>query len=134
MELPPLDGPNFGGRRVLVIDDEDYMLEVVRDILAMNGHTAILAPSGETGIAIYRSEGPEIDVVLLDLTMPGLSGQETLRVLRQIDPGVRVILTSGFAEEEATARLQELEILGFLQKPYPARELLRILYELPERE
>jgi PAS domain S-box-containing protein len=132
-EPPPLDGPNHGGLRVLVVDDEDYMREVVQDILSVNGHTALLAQSGEEGIEIFRRGDAPIDVVLLDLTMPGMDGLETCRILRGIDPGLRVILTSGFSGEEALTRLQELPLAGFLQKPYPAQELIRLLKSLPER-
>ena len=115
------------GRVVLVIDDEDYMLDVVRAILEIHGHTPLLARSGEEGIALLRLHGKAIDLVLLDLTMPGLGGMETYRRLREVEPGVAVVLTSGFAEEEATHQLKGMDLAGFLQKPYLARDLIRMV-------
>ena len=122
LEMPPREG-----RMVLVIDDEDYMLEVVRDILEIHGHQPILARSGEEGIALLQRHGTCIDLVLLDLTMPGLSGVETFRRLREMQPGVPVVLSSGFAEEEATNQLKGMDLSGFLQKPYLAKDLIRVV-------
>ena len=64
-------------------------------------------------------------MVLLDLSMPGLGGVETFRRLRQIDPGIPVVLSSGFAEEEAMAQIKGMELTAFLQKPYRIRDLIR---------
>ena len=118
-------------RTVLVIDDEDYMLEVVRDILGINGHAALLALSGEKGIEMMTLFRDRIDLVLLDLTMPGLGGVETCRRLRQVAPGIPVILSSGFAVEEATAQMKGMDLTGFLQKPYLVADLLRMVGAIP---
>ncbi len=120
-----------GSRRtVLVIDDEDYMLEVVRDVLESHGHASLLALSGEQGIEMLGREPERIDLVLLDLTMPGLGGVETLRRLRKVTPGIPVVLSSGFAAEEALGQLKGLNLDGFLQKPYLAADLLRMVETL----
>ena len=118
-------------RTVLVIDDEDYMLEVVRDILGIHGHAALLAISGEKGIEMMRLFQDRIDLVLLDLTMPGLSGVETCRHLRQVAPWIPVILSSGFAVEEATGQMRDMDLAGFLQKPYLAADFLRMVEAVP---
>jgi CheY-like chemotaxis protein len=111
----------------LVVDDEDYMLEVVRDSLEAYGHRAVLAQSGKDALeAIHRGE-PSLDMVLLDLTMPGMDGVATFREIRKMNAHIPVVLSSGFAVEEATAQLNGLDLAGFLQKPYLARDLIRVL-------
>ncbi len=126
-------GRGSGARAVLVIDDEDYLLEVVRDALEAHGHTAFLAPSGEEGIALLRRHGPQIDLVLLDLSMPGLGGVETFRLLREVDPKVPLILSSGFAQEEVLTQVKGMDLAGFLQKPYLAKDLIRTVESAPVR-
>lgn len=120
-------------RLVLVVDDEDYMLEVVRDMLELRGHAALLAQDGERGLALAEQHGGRIDLVLLDLTMPGLGGVETFRRLRELAPDLPVVLSSGFAAEQATAQLPELDPAGFLQKPYRSADLLQLVEALPRR-
>ncbi len=112
---------------VLVIDDEDYMLEVVADTLDMEGHRALLAASGEEGLELLRQQGQRIDLVLLDLTMPGWGGVETFRRLRALDAELPVVLCSGFAQEEAMAQVRGLDLAGFLQKPFLIGDLLRLV-------
>ena len=76
------------------------------------------------GIALFRDHRERVDVVLLDLSMPGLSGEETFGRLREIDPGVRVILSSGYDQHEATLRFTAGGPAGFIQKPYRPQQLL----------
>ena len=127
------DTPRTIPRTVLVIDDEDYMLEVVRDTLATRGHESLLALSGEQGLNLMGLHGDRIDLVLLDLTMPGLGGVETFRRLRSVAPGVPVVISSGFAKEEAVAQMRDMDLTGFLQKPYSVADLLRVMESLPPR-
>ncbi len=112
---------------VLAIDDEDFMLEVVQDLLELHGHEVLLARSGEEGLELMATQGDRVDLVLLDLTMPGLGGLETFRRLRERHPRLPVVLCSGFAEEEVLAQLGGLELTAFLQKPYRMEELARIV-------
>jgi CheY-like chemotaxis protein len=92
---------------------------------------ALLAQSGEEGIELLRHHRDRVDLVLLDLTMPGLGGVETCRRLREVEPTLPVILSSGFAEEEAIAQLREMDLSGFLQKPYLVGDLLRVVAATP---
>ncbi len=109
---------------VLVIDDEESVREAVSDILDMEGITVLQAANGQKGIDIYQSRQAEIDLILLDLSMPGLSGEDTLKKLRQINPQVRVLLSSGYSESDVTFRLDQSGLVGFLQKPYHMNTLL----------
>jgi len=112
---------------VLAIDDETCLLEVVEDCLQAAGHQVLLASSGEDGIELACTSKGRIDVVLLDLSMPGLSSMETFKRIREMDPEVPVVLTSGFAEEEAMAKFKGLDLAGFLQKPYRADTLIALV-------
>ncbi len=103
---------------VLVIDDEEPVRESVGDILRHEGVDVVLAPDGQTGLDLYEKRRDDIRLVILDLSMPGLSGQETLTRLRRLDARVPVMLSSGFSETETGERFENLGVNGFLQKPY----------------
>ena len=112
---------------VLVIDDEFAVLDAVTDILALAEIETITASNGRQGLTLYSERHAEIDLVLLDLTMPGLSGYETLAQLRQIKSEVRVILSSGYNQIDVTDRLNDPGRVGFLQKPYDADKLINVV-------
>ncbi len=111
--------------KVLVIDDEQPVREAVEDILAAEGIVVLGAANGNDGVALYRERAVEIELVLLDLSMPGMSGQETLAALRQINPAVCVVVSSGYNQVEAMRRFQDEGPAGFLQKPYNADRLIQ---------
>lgn len=112
---------------VLVIDDEEAVREAVTDILDLESLPVLTASDGETGVALFAQRHAEISLVILDLSMPGLSGQETLSQLKEIDSEVQVLLSSGYTKEEVTGLLNNLSVAGFLQKPYNALRLIGIV-------
>ncbi|MAT96732.1 MAG: hybrid sensor histidine kinase/response regulator, partial [Anaerolineaceae bacterium] len=103
---------------VLVIDDERAVREAVADILDLEEIGALTAANGDEGIALYQAHASEIDLVLLDLSMPGKSGRETFAALQELDPNVRIMLSSGYSEADATQGFASPPLVGFLQKPY----------------
>lgn len=103
---------------VLVIDDERAVREAVADILELEEIGVLTAASGDEGIALYRAHASEIDLVMLDLSMPGKSGRETFKALQALDPNVRIMLSSGYSEADATKGFASPPLVGFLQKPY----------------
>jgi len=105
------------GARVLVVDDEPGVREILGEILEFGGHTVMRAADGEEAIDIFRREGDSIDCVLLDYSMPKLDGEEVFRELQAIRADVRVILSSGFTEDDFTDRLHDSGFAGFIQKP-----------------
>ncbi len=109
---------------VLVIDDEEVVREAVADALEAEGIRYRLAADGDSGVALFREHSGEIGLVLLDLSMPGRSGEDTYSELRRVDGAVPVLLSSGFAEEEARRRFGGKDLAGFLQKPYRFPTLL----------
>jgi PAS domain S-box-containing protein len=116
------------GRLVLVIDDEEDVRVLVRKVLERYGFAVALAADGRTGEAEYRGRRAEVDLVLCDLTMPHQDGGTTFRRLRQLDPGVRVVLMSGFSADEATAGLNGMGLQGFLRKPFRVEELAEAVF------
>ncbi len=112
---------------VLVIDDEKHVREAVADILSLEDIEVLTAPDGQSGLALYLARQVDIGLVLLDLSMPGWSGEQTMRELRKVNPHVRIILSSGYNETEATQRFAGKSLTGFLQKPYSVEKLLQVV-------
>ena len=111
-----------GSGTVLVVDDEDFVRRLARSALERFGYRTIAAENGRDAVEIYKREGG-IALVLLDLTMPVMSGEETLSELQGFDPNVRVLLTSGYNEIEAVQQFAGKGSAGFIQKPYTAEGL-----------
>ena len=111
--------------KVLVIDDEAPVRETVRDMLSLAGIDVLEARDGAEGVEIFRACHDELGVVLLDMKMPVMDGEEAFFKLREIDAGVTVIVSSGYAEEEATLLLTKDGRADFLQKPYDVERLMR---------
>ncbi|MEO0424898.1 MAG: response regulator [Pseudomonadota bacterium] len=112
-----------GSGTVLVVDDEPDVREVSRAILERFGLTVMVASGGVAGVEMFREHHPEIDAVLLDMTMPDMDGASVFQEIRRIDPGVRVVLTSGYNEQDAVSRFAGKGLAGFLAKPIQLREL-----------
>ena len=114
---------------VLVIDDEQPVREALVDILELAGFRVITAADGQEGYALFLEHHAEVRVVVLDLVMPVLSGEETFRLLRAADPVVKVILSSGYDETEAERRLRERQIGhgpdDFVAKPYDIQTIVK---------
>ena len=121
---PAGPAPASRGTTVLLIDDEAVVREMVGEVLEHEGLSVLRAADGAAGVALFREARDRIDVVLLDLSMPGWGGEETLRRLREVDPQVRVILSSGYGREEARDRFGADAPFGFIQKPYRPEQLM----------
>ncbi|MCC6795059.1 MAG: PAS domain S-box protein [Candidatus Hydrogenedentes bacterium] len=116
-----------GAGRVLLVDDEETIRSMTGKMLERIGFDVITAYDGSEAIRLFREHCSEIDFVLLDLTMPRMNGEETFRELRSIDAGVRVVLSSGYTENEIEARFAGKGLAGFIQKPYTLATLRNIL-------
>lgn len=108
---------------LLLVDDEDGLRAIARDILQLHGYRVFDAPSGARGLEIYRQFLGEIDVVVLDLAMPEMDGRETYEHLLAMDPGVKVILASGYAAGRDAVDLLNRGVRAFIEKPYRIEEL-----------
>ena len=113
-----------GGREtILVVDDEEMIRMLVRDILQEKGYAVIGAGDGYEAERVYRERGRSIDLVILDMTMPGMSGRETFEKLRDINPDIRAILSTGYAKDERAREVLALGVKAFVQKPYKVDDL-----------
>lgn len=108
---------NFSGT-VLVIDDEDTVRETASMMLEDMGFDTLTAVDGEDGVNVYRAHQSKIVAVLLDMTMPKMDGKTCFRELRRINENVKVVLSSGYNEQEATSLFTGKGLAGFIQKPY----------------
>jgi PAS domain S-box-containing protein len=120
-------------RTVLAVDDESTVLALAKDILELYGYRVLTARNGEEALRIYRDRRGEIDLVLLDLTMPVMGGRECFRHMRGIDPGVRVLISSGFSVESTAGEILREGALGYVQKPYDIDALARMVGQALER-
>ena len=111
-------GSLSGRGLILVVDDELFVLEVARRILESYGYEVVTAENGRQGLEIFRQRSKDIDLVLLDKTMPDLDGEETYRAMKAIEPGLVALLTSGYQETEVTTHFLSHDLAGFVQKPY----------------
>ena len=112
-----------GTGTILVADDEKVVIEVSKTALARYGYTVLLAVDGEEALEIFRARSQEIALVLLDIGMPKLSGEEVFHQMKTIRPEVPIIITSGYNDVVAAERFKGAEVNIFLQKPYTADEL-----------
>lgn len=111
--------PNsHAGQCILVIDDEAPVREAVVDIMAMHGVEVITAVNGQDGIETFARHKEQVQLVLLDMSMPGMNGLDTLNGLREVDPTVRIILSSGYAQQQIAHVVKLNGDTGFLAKPY----------------
>ena len=119
-----------GPQTILVIDDEDGVRRVAKAVLESAGYRVLTAADGSQGVAVFKLHQEEIDAVLLDLSMPVMNGEETLHALRQLAPGICVLLTSGYNEQEVVQRFAGKGLAGFLAKPFGPRDLLARMGEV----
>ena len=124
----------LGSGTVLVVDDEDIIRELLGEMLEELGFTVISARDGREALAIYRMQWQEIDVVIVDMIMPGLSGREAFVEMKRINPSVRVILSTGFTKEGAVQETLDEGIAWFIQKPYRLEELSEAMFHALSRE
>ncbi len=133
--MEPEDATEWQGRgTVLVVDDEPSVLQVARSVLERIGLRVIAVENGRQAIDALREHAEEIVAVVLDMTMPDMNGEEAFRELRRIRPDVKVILSSGYNEQEVTSRFAGKGLAGFIQKPYRPTTLLAAIRRLLEEE
>ena len=129
-ELPAFAQPGSG--TILVVDDEPLVSRTARLALQRYGYTVLTAQDGREAVDLFRAVSSEIDLVLLDMTLPVMSGDVAFQELRAIRPEVRVLAMSGYSEMEALSRFGE-QIDGFIQKPYKAATLAEKVHEILSR-
>jgi CheY-like chemotaxis protein len=126
--VPPLPSP-VGGT-ILVVDDEQAIRTVAQAILEDSGFSVLLAQDGKEGVEVFRQHAEHIQAVLLDMTMPYMDGRAVLNAIRYICPDARVLLSSGYGEQQTAGDLICDRNTQFIQKPYRADQLLAKLQQI----
>jgi PAS domain S-box-containing protein len=126
--------PPRGTEHILVVDDEQHVCEIARDMLTDLGYSVTFVHDGKTGVDTYRSRQASIDLVLLDMNMPLMGGREAFEQLRSLNPNVRIIIMTGYGKGILDAPTFSSEVNGFLQKPFQLEDLaLRVRQVLDMR-
>jgi CheY-like chemotaxis protein len=112
-----------GTETILLVDDEKMILEVSKELLEAMGYLVYAVGSGQKAIAVYMEKRNEIDLVILDMIMPGISGGETFDRLQEINPAVKVLLSSGYSITGQAQEILDRGCNGFLQKPFHPEKL-----------
>jgi DNA-binding response OmpR family regulator len=116
--------------RLLLIDDEQMILEYTTEGLRDLGYAVTACRDPEKAVALYRAEWSRIDLVILDMVMPRMSGREVFQAIKAINPAVRVLLASGYSVDGEAGHILDEGVRGFIQKPFRVDELSARIEEL----
>jgi len=119
-----------GTETVLFVDDEDMIIDVGQDILKLLGHGVLPARGGEEAIEVYKRNHDKIDMVILDMIMPDMGGGETYDRLKEINPDIKVLLSSGYSIDGQATEILERGCDGFIQKPFSIMDLSQKIREI----
>jgi len=119
-----------GKETILIADDEDMIIDVSKQMLEEIGYKCLIAKSGKEAIEIYKKNKDDIDMIILDMIMPDMGGGETYDKIKEINPEVRVLLSSGYSIDGEATEILERGCNGFIQKPFNLRELSLKLREI----
>jgi DNA-binding NtrC family response regulator len=127
LEKKPVDEtPRYlgGHETVLLVDDDENIRTTGKEKLESAGYTVRTASGGEMALEVYGQRAEKIDLVLLDLIMPGMGGARCLQELLQTDPDAKVVIISGYSPDEQTMQIIKSSTRGYLRKPYAGEQLL----------
>ncbi len=113
----------IGNETILLVDDEEVITDVSREILEALGYTVMVARSGKEAIDVYKQKKREIDLVIMDMIMPQMSGGEAFDILKTINPSIKVILSSGYSLKGQATKIMDRGCHAFLQKPFSIKDL-----------
>jgi PAS domain S-box-containing protein len=112
-----------GSEKILLVDDEDVVVNVGKEMIEVLGYDVIIAKSGHEAISLFEKQKDDIDLVILDMVMPEISGGETFDRLKAIHPGVKVLLASGYSMNGQAKEILDRGCDGFIQKPFDIKDL-----------
>jgi two-component system cell cycle sensor histidine kinase/response regulator CckA len=125
---------NAGSGTILVVEDEPVVRTVAQALLSRSGYTVLTAPDGASALNVLRDHPAGIGLILLDMTMPGMTTDDIVQAIRALDPTVPILLNSGYTSNDTVQQmLEEGSVQGFLGKPYELRELLSTIDQLMKR-
>ncbi len=117
---------------ILIVDDENIIRDLLHDVLVEQDYKVLLAKNGEEGLDLYKEYQQNIDITILDIIMPGISGKEVFEKIRDINPKAKIIITSGYSKQKITESLIADGANGFLPKPFNIDKLLDLINALME--
>lgn len=133
VKQPPAPLPLLGSGTILLVEDEEQIRDIVKIMLEMFGFTVVEAVNGREGLKQYGEYGANIILVITDIGMPVMDGYEMLHELKKINPGLPIIISSGFGDEEVKSRIDFSEIAGFISKPYSPVQFREVLKSAIEK-
>jgi two-component system cell cycle sensor histidine kinase/response regulator CckA len=119
--------PELGAETILLVDDEEGVRDLGKRMLGAAGYSVLTASNGNEALKVYRKRRTEISLIILDLIMPELGGKDCLKELLKLDPQIKVLISSGFAPDDATREIVQTESKGFIDKPFKRTEMLRMI-------
>ena len=122
-----------GRETVLIVDDEETILDVGKELLKTLGYKVLIAEGGKEAIEIYDANKGTIDLVILDMIMPDMGGGETYDRLKEINPEIKVLLSSGYSIDGQATEILKRGCSGFIQKPFTMKELSQSIREVLEK-
>jgi PAS domain S-box-containing protein len=126
-EKPDFDVMPGGSETILLVDDEETIRDLGQQILADLGYKVLVAQTGEEALDIFREQGPEIDLTVLDISMPGMGGHKCLQELLKIDPKAKVIIATGYSRSGRLKGTLDSGAAGYIAKPFRQRDLLHTI-------
>jgi two-component system, cell cycle sensor histidine kinase and response regulator CckA len=118
-----------GTETILLVEDESLLVDSVSNLLKLKGYKVYTSMDGIDAVNIYNEHKQEIDLVITDIGLPGITGKDEFKLLKEINPRVKVVLASGFFEPEMKIELIKEGAKGFIQKPYVPEDILRVIRE-----
>ncbi|MEX1139469.1 MAG: PAS domain S-box protein [Bacteroidota bacterium] len=119
--------PQGNGELIMIVEDEPMLRDLVADVLKGQGYGVLVASNGKEAVELYQTQKEKTSLVILDMIMPEMDGQATFRALRAINPSLKVLISSGFSQENTVQRLLSDGAAGFVGKPYQTDDLLKIV-------
>ena len=127
-------GDYRGAETIIIVDDEPDIIDIGQNTLEQFGYTVLTARNGEEAVEIYTRQGDHIDLVILDLGMPGMGGERCLRELLRMNPAAKVLIASGYAATQTVQSILEAGATGFMAKPYRLEDMLKKVREVLDGE
>jgi two-component system cell cycle sensor histidine kinase/response regulator CckA len=125
--------PSRGAETILIVEDEELLLDLLKTVFETKGYQVLIAKDGLEALGVYEARGKEIDIILMVIGLPKMSGWEVLRRVRDMNSKVKVILASGYIDPHSKSEILKAGAKYFIQKPYVLKEVLQRVREVIDR-
>jgi CheY-like chemotaxis protein len=129
-ESAPAIASSATNETVLIVDDEESMQELGRELLEEHGYTVLIASTGQEAVDLFRQRGDEIGLVVLDLVMPGMDGGQTYLELKRLQPDLKAFFCTGYMPDQVISALLEEEHLQAIQKPFIPEAFVQLVRDV----